>query len=65
MLFVALLMLAIATWFYLAAIYLNQGYVWVDKTCAALPSFCDSPNKVAIGCIAVFVFFLIVRTMKD
>jgi fumarate reductase subunit C len=65
MLFVTLLMTAIAIWFYVAAIYQFQGYVWVDKTCANLTSFCQSPNKVAIGCIAVFVFFLIARTFKE
>ncbi len=65
MLLVVLLMLAIATWFYIAATYQNQGYVSVDQTCASLPSFCESPNKVAIGCIAFVVFFLIVRTLKE
>jgi len=65
MLFVTLLMAAIAIWIYVAAIYQFQGYIWVDNTCASLPSFCQSPNKVAIGCIAVVVFFLIARTFKE
>jgi len=65
MLFVALFLIAIATWFYIAAILQNQGHVWVDQTCASLPSFCAAPNKVALGCIALFVFFLIARTMKE
>ncbi len=65
MLFVVALMAAVATWFYIAATYQYQGYVWVDQTCASLPSFCQSPNKVAIGCIAVVVFFLIARTLKE
>ena len=65
MLFVVALMAAIATWFYIAATYQYQGYAWVDQTCASLPSFCQSPNKVAIGCIAVVVFFLIARTLRE
>jgi len=65
MLFVVALMAAIATWFYIAATYQYQGNAWVDQTCASLPSFCQSPNKVAIGCIAVIVFFMIARTFKE
>lgn len=65
MLFVALFLIVFAIWFYIAAIFQNQGYAWVDQTCASLPSFCASPNKVAIGCIAIFVFFLIARTMNE
>jgi uncharacterized protein involved in cysteine biosynthesis len=65
MLFIVALMAAIATWFYIAATYQYQGYAWVDQTCDSLPSFCGSPNKVAIGCIAVVVISLIVQTMKN
>ena len=64
MLFVVVLMLAIATLFYIAATFQYQGYVWFDQTCASFSSFCEHPNSVAIGCIAVIVFFMIGRTMK-
>ena len=65
MTFLVPLVLAIAAWFYIAALYQNHGYAWIDQTCSALPSFCANPNKVAIGAIAVVVFFLIAQTMRD
>lgn len=65
MLFVVVLMLAIATWFYIAALLRFQGHDLVEQTCSSLPSFCDHPNSVTIGCIAVIVFFMIVRIMKE
>ena len=65
MILIVPLVLAIAVWFYIAALYQNHGYTWIDQTCTYLPGFCDNPNKVAIGAIAVVAFVLIAHTMKE
>jgi hypothetical protein len=65
MIFVVLVMLGIATWFYIAPLIQYQGYVWAERTCTSLPAFCDSPNAVAIGSIVIIVFFMIARTVRN
>jgi hypothetical protein len=65
MLFIALLMLAAAGFFYAAATFQNQGCAWADQACTSMPSLCASPHIVAIGAVVVIVVFFVMDKIKS